>query len=742
MQTLSSSTFPVATNPRQSAPCARRRALSTRLALLPAVMAMLAGSAIASADDYRLDTDSGTLLLNGSLTTSINGSPFLALQSGSGYSTFAVAGDLVLNQFDTFTIRGNNAARIHVGNNVSISPFATIDASAQGYIPGPGGGGSGFLNPGPRGSPGGSGGGDHQPPAAPGNGTGTQYVGPLPVAGFGGGAGQGGAAGGVGSFAGLGLQGTASGTDGRAITVGDNGLNGGRGDDGYAGGSGVGNLYGRGAGGAGGARGQRGLGGDPGFATGFGQGGAGVGIGSAGNNGGNGSDGVTGSAGTNGQNGLGGGGGTNFDASLALTAGSAGGTGGAGGSGGGGGGGSSGGGGGGGSGSGGSVIPILFIPVGGGGGGGGGAGGAGGRGGEGGAGGRGGVAGAGGGALEIVANGRIDFAGFISAVGGAAESGARGGLGTAGAAGVLGQAGGLGGIADTSLTGNGGNGGRGGDGASGSAGGNGGNGGAGGGGSGGTIRMLASVVAGRLGAYTNTDGGWSPDANSRGGDGRVIVGHSVSADALQIVPFYGAGQLLNGNVLTPRSVNPFAGGTITPRIAPSDDATPSMVDGAQAFGLLPASVTGDAAIQAAIANAPAGATGMVIRFDAGPMGFANDWQMDSSFGTQRFDMLVVVAFGQTLPLATLNDTRLETFGYINEVEFGGTGEVQVLDSLHRGDVFATLVPEDYTFTSLSILGGGVRANLDNGGVMYIPAPSAAVLAALAGVMSATRRRRE
>ena len=97
-----------------------------------------------------LDTTNG--LIDGSASASINGATWSYTGTSGGIATFTVYGDLDLLSTDTLTDIGSNGVKIVVGNNVNISPGATITIN-----PGTAGGAAG-ANGGAAGGAGGSGG--------------------------------------------------------------------------------------------------------------------------------------------------------------------------------------------------------------------------------------------------------------------------------------------------------------------------------------------------------------------------------------------------------------------------------------------------------------------------------------------------------------------------------------------------------------------------------------------------------
>jgi hypothetical protein len=229
----------------------------------------------------------------------------------------------------------------------------------------------------------------------------------------------------------------------------------------------------------------------------------------------------------------------------------------------------------------------------------GGAGGIGGNGGLAGNGGSGGRGGAGGGAFEITAYGRITLGAnsrFV-ARGGDGQAGTPGQNGTQGTAGFPGENSGA-------PVGNGMPGGNGGAGGNGSAGGSGGDGGTGGGGSGGMIRIAASVLDSVASVSVDLSAGNATSTGSNSGQ------FQSSSNVTQ--PFAGTvlgfNGFFTGSELTRQ--NEYNSGMETPLI-------PSLVGGAEIYGLAPFSV-GQVLSPTAIAQSQQlGAKLAVWRFDKG-----------------------------------------------------------------------------------------------------------------------------
>ena len=731
---------------------ATRQSSDVRRCLTRGTLAFLVASTVltpmARAEDIVFNTDLGTFTVNGMPATSYGG---VAITNGGVSASdnsrqFLVHGDLSLkgNLFttapaDTLTAVGSRPLNLQVGNNFNVGLGATVNVSAQGRAAGVGGGTGGFG--------------------------GAAGAGGAEATGFGALGGSGGSGGHTEVISILGipistLHEPDSGRGGR-----DGGFNrgnaGGGGAAGTAGGTGV-NAAGGGGSAAASVAGAPGGGGT----TGGGSGNLGGGRGSDGflagifpipaSNGGGGGNGF------NGGNGHAGssvtfaaprpGAGSNVAAvATALT----GGGGGAGGSGGGGGGsGASGtsGGGGGGGGGGGYFATLPPFSVAGGDGGHGGDGGNGGVGGQGGTGGQGGDGGAGGGAILIQARGAVTMAGQVLSQGGAATggtAGSGGGAGGAGAAGLPGQAGRAG---DGPFSGSGGTGGNGGSGGTGGNGGAGGSASGGGGGSGGTVKILSSAAFSIFGGSIDTSGG-TGGANPvgapspAGGMGRVVIGTTASNSSLVVS---NASQV-DASAEAPMAANPYAGPTVlgfapqTPLVAPGMFSGLSMVGGANSFGLLPISALDDPNLAADIAGAPSGSSSFIDLSPVGPRGFANT--------IPGYEYLTFVNFGTTsLDLPELMGVGLQSFGFADDIAFGGDGLAHLLTELAPGQVFVALVPDLGDTLSNYGFGHGGRTfggSFNSSGVAYdnidasaVPEPHSLALlgAGMAGIGLVRRRR--
>ncbi|MGE0757009.1 MAG: matrixin family metalloprotease, partial [Pirellulaceae bacterium] len=663
----------------------------------------------AAAQNVTINTSTLTISGDDSHSQKFYGTPFQTAIV-NGVATFYVAGDLSIGP-DNISIVGSRPLSLVVGNNVSIAPGATFDASAVGATA-KAGGGAGRTSGGSGGSGGAgqtlldnrgfSGLGGYSPATNPLDETGTP---PLAGTSFGD----------SGQNGGSGTQG-ANGTKGSAGSAGSSGLAGFNNSGGGAGGAGatVGGASGHGgpggAGGAGGAGGRYDTWGfvDPNTAA-AGQ------DGSDGGAGANAANSWTNRHGGNGVAGVPGGGGTNNVTGLTISGGASGGSGG-GGSGGGEGGQGGGGGGGGGGGQGGrgqkrvteyGVVgygsfnfPILGITsdtlyyvsgysglfsnsvqVGG----------QGGFGGNGGAGGAGGASGAGGGAFELIAGGRLTSDAQFSARGGNGSNGTTGSAGSGGGSGSSGQAKSA---KHTSgidpdfpaepYAGHGGARGAGGTGGTGGNGGQGGTGGAGAGGAGGTVKLFASVLD-VDGTNVNTSGGSGGNA---GGSGRLIIGDNTINPSSYVFPGNAAGARLEAFTGS-RSPNPFLSGS------PASPNIPDLIGGAEAFGL----TTLNAAdlLGSAAGNDTAA---VLARFDTGIAG------LNTSF--TGYDLVLfadLTGSGIREPKLGVGGglVPLRRGGFANDPLFGGSGD-QTLSELGSYQVYATLVPENST---LFRFGGGV-----------------------------------
>ena len=508
-----------------------------------------------------------------------------------------------------------------------------------------------------------------------------------------------------------------SGNTGQFGTSGGDGFNGSPGFAGTAGGGG-------GDGGAFSASG--GIGGNSGTTSFFGGEGGEPGNGSrfsAGDDGGDGNDGgnaADGADGRTGNSGAVGGGGFNNGIGLTLSGGAGGGAGGNGGGGssggsGGGGGGASGGGGGG---AGGNSVTGFDR---GGFGGDGGDGGDGGRGGRGGNGGFGGDGGAGGGAVEIRAQGTIDFSGDISIRGAAGSSGDSGQNGVAGSNGITGASGADGQLSsDTPLSlGGGGDGGRGGDGGNGGAGGDGGDGGNGGNGArgaggtilfraaefnrdGGTIDLTGGVIAVGGGGFLPTTSGRFLVADNFGSP-------TGSATAGRLETFDGQGG---------GGVNPFILGGATETLN-----LPDLGGGGDLFGVLGLNDASSTSTEFAdiVSQAPEDAVAAIFRTGSGIDGDALVNHDHVFLINLTDDSLSGLSLGIASDGNSDFSIPLLIGGFANNPLFGGSGAVE-FDALFGGGVYTTSVPSDDTFRfNLGAEGFSLSEVLSDGDFAFLEA---------------------
>ena len=640
----------------------------TYLGYASGLLLLCLGVPSAKAISVFFDTDAFTMEVDGLTATTLNG---VTVQAGvvstphGQVAQFRFLGDFTLNSNDDVTALGSRPLSLFAGNEVNIASGALLNFNSSA--------GAGRLG----GGNGGSG-----------------------VAGGVGGAGGDGGSFGAGGLSGLGqpidpAQFSSPGGRGNHGGHGSPGLRGNDGANGNFGSPGFANPNGVALNPVpGGTRGHAGQNLIP--STAFGGNGGSRAIASFASGG----DGVDGDHGSNGHDaplgfdGDRGFGSKNIVTGLTLS----GGAGGSSGSGGGGGGGGEGGYGGGGGGGGGGGSQGFLEP--GGDGGKGGDGGAGGRGGNGGVGGQSGRGGAGGGAVEIAAQGRLNFAGTISvrgASGGTRPARPNAQAGFPGETGIDGVAG------ETSLTGgDGGAGADGGDGGIGGAGALGGFGGNGGGGAGGTI-LFRTPIVNAAGGTINASGGSGSGPFGAGGNGRYLLAENsfFAPDPGTIVgaqreDFYNQGS---------SGVNPFiqGGSTTTSNII-------SLSGGADVYGLKAGLAASDAYFDDVRNNAPAGAIAAVVRRSDGP-------SVNERYYLR--DLLMLVNLTEA-PLANPmlgagaeNSgfmTPLLERGFARNPEFGGSGPV-TLGALPAGGVYTTLVDLAAGFEISASLGGGSVSGL-------------------------------
>jgi hypothetical protein len=600
------------------------------------------------------NTDTGVMTVDGTPQGDFFSVPLQSSVVG-GAMQFRFLGGITFISSDVVTASGSRPLSLWGGDYVTVQNGAIFNFDASGQTGKLGGGNGG-------GSVSGGGGG--------GGGTGGIIA-------------AGGAGGDGGTVEGISISDGDDGDSGSPANAGAPGGAGTAGPSGSPGQAGFGNASGVQPGGAGGNAGSQGPTFVPlGSGGGGGDGGARSSDGfSPGEDGEEASDGGDGLSGGNGGGGGAGGhgpGGLNDITGLILSGGAGGSSGGGGGGGGGGGAGSSGRGGGGGGGGGAGQIFFAFEP-----GADGGIGGFGGQGGNGGNGATGQVSGgggAGGGAVEIVAQGRLEFAGNISIRG--ANASGRGGFGfpqdgTAGFDGLGGFPG------NTSPTGIGGDGGPGGDGGDGEDGGNGGvagPGGHGGGGAGGTVMFKSSLFSAADGSIT-TSGGVSFGNN--GGDGRYVVSDNGAS-----LPDYGSINGANEEFHVgeaARDFNPFITG------APNTFNIVDIEGGADVYGLKTNVFSDDVDFEDLRNNAPAGAVVAVTRRAVGPWG-------DQYIGQDLLFMINLTNSDLPSPrlgvdFFAIHTLPLQERGFANNPAFGGSGPVE-LSVLPAGRVYATLVSHD------------------------------------------------
>jgi hypothetical protein len=668
--------------------------VNCRASILIAAIALAwlaASRASFAADAIHFNTDTGVMTINGIPRDNFFETPIQSSLVG-GVMQFRFLGSANFIFSDTVTASGSRPLSLWAGNDVIVSSGAVFNFDALGTAGKLGGGNGAVGGAGGTFGTGGSGG------TGGAGGTGGSGGRILNCDTFGCGTYEFGGLGGMGSNGALGANGSA-GIHGAAGSSGSAGFGSslGVGTPGSAGGAGGGGARAT-TGGTGGLFGVGGVGGN--LVAGGGNGSPGTqGL----SNGSGANDGVAGSAGSNGQ------GGTNSEPGLYLIGG-AGGSSGGGGGGGGAGGGGAGGGGGGGAGGGGAGGNFLTSS-------GGGVGGTGGKGGDGGqgangtAGRAGGNSGAGGGAVEIMAQGKINFAGSISVRGAAGVNGLSAIAPSSGAAGNSGAAGAAGEQRDAP-GGTGGVGGVGSNGGAGGAGGRGGSGGHGGGGAGGTV-MFKSTFFSAAGGTINTSGGSS--AGNAGGQGRYAVTENGALSANYGSRIGASEHFYSGHSAS--GVNPFhqTFGTTTYNIA-------DLTGGADLYGLKANVFADDVEFATIRDNAPAGAIAALVRMSVGPEGdqYLNHDLLfminltDGSLSNPRLG-IGSASFDYTSPLLQR--------GFARNPSFGGSGP-EVLSSLPSAGVYVTLVA-DSDFAS-KVVNASIGGNALNG-IVFTEAGAAAYI---------------
>jgi hypothetical protein len=331
---------------------------------------------------------------------------------------------------------------------------------------------------------------------------------------------------------------------------------------------------------------------------------------------------------------------------------------------------------------------------------------------------------------------------FISAAGGSGTSGVAAGAITPpsspGGGGSFGDGAAIANAPNGSHGGNGGAGGTGGDHGAGGVGGN------GGGGAGGTVSLVASVLLGD--GTISTPGGNGPGSAPSGESGRFQYGHNISASLPGGLLQSGVGLAIDAGLQTPRAVSPYNSGELTPLIVwdgSGGTGAQSLQGGPSPYGYLPASVAADPAIVAARAGAPARAVMAFVRYDTGPLRFANSWRMRTALPPTQpagYDMIVAINLtATTITGYQFDNAFFRSFPALSQAPFG-PGNPTVTDSLAPGDHFALLIRDSRTsFTSrLGSLGIPLQTvTLANGNVHYlIPACGLADVGGQGGVAGA------
>lgn len=98
----------------------------------------------ARAAEFVFDTASGNVLVDGTASSAVHGTPFTTFLGAEGTRVWRFAGDLNFAAGDVLTATGNLGVTLHALNNVTIDPLARISVSA-GTQWGAGGGAGGTI---------------------------------------------------------------------------------------------------------------------------------------------------------------------------------------------------------------------------------------------------------------------------------------------------------------------------------------------------------------------------------------------------------------------------------------------------------------------------------------------------------------------------------------------------------------------------------------------------------------------
>jgi hypothetical protein len=304
------------------------------------------------------------------------------------------------------------------------------------------------------------------------------------------------------------------------------------------------------------------------------------------------------------------------------------------------------------------------------------------------------VGGGGGGAVEIVARGRVEIGQGAALPARIIADGAAGLDGVAGTPGVSTSLGGAAGTGSgprgtPSPGGDGGYGGVGGTGGSGGAGGAGATGGAGGGGAGGTVRIVGTdIVASPDSARVSVLGGSAGTSGQVGGAGRFDIATNTRPSGTNSEVAFGGtvvGAQSGTSTTGPTGTNYYvAGRPLTPTI-------PGLVGGAEVYGV----VAGLSASSILGLTPPPtdAAKGALMLFDIAPLGLESLFPDFVGYDLLLFANLQTVDASAFFGAGASNIfVSLLQRGFANDPVFGGDGLPRIT-TLAPGAVYATLVPE-------------------------------------------------
>lgn len=187
-----------------------------------------------------------------------------------------------------------------------------------------------------------------------------------------------------------------------------------------------------------------------------------------------------------------------------------------------------------------------------------------------------------------------------------------------------------------------------------------------------------------------------------GQTGRVLYGDAVAGDAPRLSHPANPAPLSRTLDYVPRFTHTyFAPAFTSPNIIADAAGGPDVLGGPAPLGVLP-NIAGDPLLAAAVSAMPANTLAVVMRYDAGPVGFTQKYNIDLVFAAaDSLDMYLVYNVTPNVAGVRWNGERIAALPFSSRAEFGGAG-VGTPTPLTTNTAWAVLGPESLSPMSVAI----------------------------------------